>query len=132
MEIRQFRVVVRAHDFDRTCRFYGETLALPRLESWDREDGRGACYQAGSGIVEVVGRPRGEVVVGRDEDFDYQGPQHKMTLTLLVPSAEKAFEELQFREKNIPGGLRRTGDGTMVFETHDPDGVRIVYRQSES
>ena len=28
MEIRQFRVVVRAKSFERTCRFYGETLSL--------------------------------------------------------------------------------------------------------
>ena len=56
MEIRQFRVVVRAADFDRTCRFYGEVLALPRVQNWDREDGRGALYQAGAGIVEVRGR----------------------------------------------------------------------------
>ena len=34
MEIRQFRVVLKARDFDRTCSFYGETLALPRLQSW--------------------------------------------------------------------------------------------------
>ena len=45
MEIRQFRVVLKARDFDRTCSFYGETLALPRLQSWDRESGRGAPTQ---------------------------------------------------------------------------------------
>ena len=43
--------VIRARSFDRTCRFYGEALALPRLQNWDREDGRGALYQAGSGVV---------------------------------------------------------------------------------
>jgi hypothetical protein len=40
MEIRQLRVVVRAKSFERTCRFYGETMSLPRLQNWDREDGR--------------------------------------------------------------------------------------------
>ena len=33
MDIRQFRVVIRAKSFERTCRFYGETLALPRLQT---------------------------------------------------------------------------------------------------
>jgi catechol 2,3-dioxygenase-like lactoylglutathione lyase family enzyme len=130
MEIRQFRVVVKARDFDRTCRFYGEVLALPRLQSWDRESGRGALYQAGAGIIEVLGRAHGSAP-GWDENFDYQGPQHKLTLTVTVPSAEKAYEELQFRERNIPGGLRPDSDGTLVFETHDPDGVKIVFRQSQ-
>ena len=102
MEIRQFRVVVRARSFERTCRFYGQTLSLPRLQSWDRE---------------------------RDESFDYQGPHHKLVLVMLVPSAEKAYEELLQRDRNIPGGLRQDGDGCLIFDTHDPDGVRIVFKQ---
>ncbi len=52
MEIRQFRVVVRAKNFERTCRFYGESLSLPRLQSWDGETSRGATYQAGAGTIE--------------------------------------------------------------------------------
>jgi catechol 2,3-dioxygenase-like lactoylglutathione lyase family enzyme len=132
MEIRQFRVVVRAKSFERTCRFYGESLALPRLQSWDGEASRGAIYQAGSAMIEILGRPAGDNPRVRDEVFEYQGPQQKMTLTFVVPSAEKAYEELLFRDKNIPGGLHREEDGTLIFETHDPDGVRIVYRQAEA
>jgi len=129
MDIRQFRVVVRARSFERACRFYGESLALPRVQSWDREDARGAVFQAGPALVEVLGRPAGSAA-GRDEAFDYQGPQQKMTLTLLVPSAEDAYKELLFRDKNIPGGLRHDEDGSLIFETHDPDGIKIVYRQA--
>lgn len=131
MEIRQFRATVRAADFERTCRFYGTVLALPRVRDWDHEEGRGAQFQAGPAIVEVLGRPQG-FERGRDESFDYQGPQHKMVLIFDVPSAERAYEELIFREKNIPGGLKLVSDGSMVFETHDPDGVRIVLRQQDS
>ena len=129
MDIRQFRVVVRAKRFERTSRFYGESLALPRLQTWEREDGRGAVFQAGSGAIEVLGSPSG--VRFQDEGFAYQGPDHKLTLTLIVPSAEKAFEEISFRERNIPGGLRRDDDGALIFETHDPDGVKIVFKQAE-
>ena len=128
MEIRQFRVILRAHDFDRTCRFYGETLSLPRLQSWDRENGRGALYQAGSGAIEVIGRAHGGEA-GRDESFDYQGPHQKLSVVLNVASAEKAYEELLFRDRNIPGGLQTDASGAMIFETHDPDGVKIVFRQ---
>lgn len=131
MDIRQVRFVLRAKNFDRTCKFYGETLALPRLQSWDREDGRGACFQAGQSVIEIRGRSRDELGDLRDEVYDYQGPSQKITLTVLVPSAEKAYEELHFREKNIPGGLRQDVDGTLIFQTHDPDGVQITYRQTE-
>jgi catechol 2,3-dioxygenase-like lactoylglutathione lyase family enzyme len=130
MEIRQFRVVIRARSFERTCAFYGETLALPRLQNWEREDGRGALYQAGSAVVEVLGRGAGEATRQRDENFDYQGPHHKLVLVLLVPSAEKAYQELLFRDKNIPGGLRQDADGALIFDTHDPDGVRVIFKQS--
>ncbi len=132
MEIRQFRIVVRASDFERSCRFYGEILALPRVQSWDREEGRGALYQAGPGVIEILGRHRTEQRPERDEVYDFQGPRQKMTITVVVPSAEAAYEELIFREKNIPGGLHLDIDGNMVFETHDPDGVKIIFRQSES
>ena len=127
MQIRQFRVVLKAKNFERTSRFYGEVLALPRLQSWDREDGRRALFQAGAGAVEVVGRPRDGKAY--DEDFDYQGPHQKLVLSWIVPSAERAYEELLFRDKDVPGGLRRTGEGGLQFETHDPDGVRILLRE---
>ena len=68
---------------------------------------------------------------GRFEDFDYQGPHQKMEIVLLVPSAEKAYEELIFRNRNIPGGLATDTDGVMTFGTHDPDGVKIVFRQTD-
>lgn len=128
MEIQQTRVVLKARNFDRTTAFYGETLAFPRLSNWEREDSRGACFLAGQAVIEVHGRATAELGDLRDEAYDYQGPDQKMTLTLLVPSAEKAYEELQFRQKNIPGGLRKDVDGTLLFETHDPDGVKICFR----
>ena len=129
MDIREFRVVLRAKHFDRTCRFYGETLALPRLASWERDDSVGALYEAGSGVVEVIGRGAASSA-GRDEAFDYTGPMHELTLTLIVPSAEKTYETLHFRDPNVPGGLRADPDGGLLFETHDPDGVKILFREA--
>ena len=76
-----------------------------------------------------AGRPE-DRAAGRDEVYEYQGPQHKMTLAFVVPSAEQAYDELFFRDKNIPGGLRRDADGNLLFETHDPDGVKILFRES--
>jgi len=129
MDIRQFRVVVRARDFDRTCRFYSETLALPRLQSWDRDGGRGALFAVGTGAIEVHGRPHG-VGGGNDERYDAQGPDQKLVVVLLVASAEKAYEQIIFRDRNVPGGLKKDVEGSLAFETHDPDGVRIVFRES--
>lgn len=126
MEIDQFRTVIRARDFDRSNRFYGEILGLPQLSSWDNERGRGASFQAGTGVIEIVGPARGEEA---DETFNYQGPRHKIEIVLLVPSAQKVYDELIFREKNIPGGLETAEDGSLVFTTHDPDGVGVQFRE---
>jgi catechol 2,3-dioxygenase-like lactoylglutathione lyase family enzyme len=129
MEIRQFRVVVRAKNFESSSRFYGDSLALPRLQTWEREDLRGALFQAGAGVIEVIGRAEDAAPSALDSVFEDQGPTQKIMIVVAVPSAEKAYQELHFRDKNIPGGLHRDGDGSLVFETHDPDGIRILYRE---
>jgi len=126
MEIRQTRVVIRAKVFERTCAFYGTSLALPRITEWEGSAVRGARFQAGGAVIEVLGRPEGLAGPGYDEDFDYQGPSQKMVIELIVPSAEGAYREMLFRDKNIPGGLRTDDRGRLLFETHDPDGVRIL------
>jgi len=126
MEIRQFRVALKSRRFDRTIRFYGEILGLPRVRSWEGKSGRGAQFQAGSGVVEVQGRVRDAEADDRDQAYDYQGPSQKMVVTLVVPSAEGAYERLLLNDRNIPGGLVTRPDGTMAFETHDPDGIKIV------
>lgn len=127
MEIEQFRVRIKARNFERTRHFYGETLALAELETWETENRRGAVFQAGGGLVEVVGRRR--EAAGIDEEFEYRGPVHKISLTLAVPSAQAAYDDIIFRQKNIPGGLHETPDGATVFVTYDPDGVRIEFRE---
>lgn len=132
MEIEQFRVVLQTRDLERTRRFYGTSLSLPELGSWEREGLRGVLYQAGPGQIEVLGRVPGAPRRPDDEAFEYRGPEHEMVLTLFVPSPEKAYEELIFRDRNIPGGLRREDDGSTVFETHDPDGVKVVFRKAGS
>lgn len=125
MEIRQFRVVLKARRFDHTCRFYTDILGLPRLRRWEGKQGRGALFQAGPGVVEVRGRSRDSESSDRNEAFDYQGPAQKMTITLQVASAEKAYERLLLNDRNIAGGLITLPDGSLVFETHDPDGIKV-------
>jgi hypothetical protein len=54
-----------------------------------------------------------------------------MSLVMVVPSAEQAYSECLFRDKNIPGGLRKDDEGHLLFETHDPDGVKVLFLQKE-
>lgn len=122
MEIRELRVTLKAKDFDRTCQFYGGTLALPRLASHDSTEERSARYQAGGAQIEVTGVAR-----GKDRRVGFHPPDAPMVLTLLVASAEEVYNELVFRDRNIPGGLRKDAAGNTIFQTNDPDGVKLIF-----
>ncbi len=132
MEIRQFRITLKARRFEASRRFYGEILGLPQVRAWQGDSERGALFQAGGGFVELRGRAAHLETAERDEAFDYQGPSHKLTLTLVVASAEQAYERLLLRDRNIPGGLTTEAGGGLCFETHDPDGVKVRLREPES
>jgi catechol 2,3-dioxygenase-like lactoylglutathione lyase family enzyme len=129
MEIRQSRVVIRTANFERAMKFYAGALALPQIQSWNRETERGAVFQAGAALIEILGAPAGEDVRLNDERFNAQGPRIQLSLVLDVPSAQQAFDEIFFREKNIPGGLEKDDQGRLTFITHDPDNLRIVFRE---
>jgi catechol 2,3-dioxygenase-like lactoylglutathione lyase family enzyme len=130
MEIEQFRVTLKARVYERTCQFYAQTLALPKLGSWEREDLQGSEFQVGPGVLEVLGRVEGAPRREDDEAFEYRGPDEKLVLTLGVPSPQKAYDEIIFRQKNVPGGMHELEDGSTVFQTRDPDGTKIVFRQT--
>lgn len=130
MEIEQFRVTVKAREFENTCRFYGETLALPQVGEWERTGLAGRLYQAGPAVIEVVGRAPGSPLRPDDAVFEYRGPDQKLVLRVAVPSPRKTYDELIFRNQNIPGGMLEDEDGTAVFQTRDPDGVRIIFHEA--
>lgn len=129
MEIRQFRVLIRTSYYERAVQFYGDALSLPKLDSWDREYGRATLFQAGSAVLEILGPPGSQDSRLTDERFEGQGPKIKLTLVFDVLSAQKADEEIRFRHKNIPGGLRKDDEGRYIFETHDPDGNQVIFRE---
>ncbi|HUF77325.1 MAG TPA: VOC family protein [Thermoanaerobaculia bacterium] len=130
MEIEQLRVTLRTRDLERSRQFYGKTLSLPEVGAWEGEGVRGVLYQAGPGQIEVLGRVPGAPRRAEDDAFEYRGPEHEMELVLLVPSPERVYEELIFRDRNVPGGLRQEDDGSTRFETQDPDGIKIVFRRA--
>lgn len=128
MDIEGFRVTIRARDLEGTCRFYAETLALPKVGSREEGDLVANRYQAGAATIEVIGRAAGSGRRGDDDIFEYRGPDQKMEISLIVDSPQKVYDELIFRNQNIPGGMHELEDGSVVFQTRDPDGVRILFR----
>jgi catechol 2,3-dioxygenase-like lactoylglutathione lyase family enzyme len=43
-------VALATDNFDRMTRFYGQTLAFPVLDEWDRSRGRGRRFDLGKGL----------------------------------------------------------------------------------
>src|SRR3954454_23152316 len=85
MEIRQFRVVVRVSSFERGLKFYGDALALPKIQSWERDDQRGVVFLAGSSLIEMLGPPAGEDPRRGDERYNPQGPRIQVNPGLHQP-----------------------------------------------
>src|SRR4029077_5460929 len=97
--------------------------------SWSRDTERGAVFQAGSALVEVVGPPVNEDPRANEQKYKAQGPRIQAALVFDVASARQAFDEISSRERNIPGGFETDSQGRMTFATHDPDTTRVISRE---
>jgi predicted enzyme related to lactoylglutathione lyase len=129
MEIRQSRVMIRTANFERAMKFYAGALALPQIQSWNRETERGAVFQAGSALIEILGPPAGEDVRLNDERFNSQGPRLQVMIVLEVASAEQARQDIFSRDKSVAGPMTKDDQGRLCFVTSDPDHLRIVFRE---
>ena len=113
MEVLSSRVLVRPADFERSFRFYAETLGLHIYRERGRGSTRGVVFFLGGGFLELSGpsatgtsegvslwlQVRGVDVVGRELE--------EAGMDIIEPPADK------------PWGLRE-------MQVRDPDGLRIV------
>lgn len=113
MEVLSSRVLLRPADFDRSLRFYAETLSLHVYREWGNGTTKGVVFFLGGGFLELSGSsdtPRSE----------------KVSLWLQVRDVDAVGRELEDRGVEIvelpvdkPWGLRE-------MRVQDPDGVRLV------
>ena len=119
MEARQFRFVAFARDFSRTVEFYESKLGMGRIESWDRDDGKGALLSAGgNAVVEVLGAAGDGIDRSR-------GAVSGVMLSLEVDSTD------EWRARLAGAGLECSpladrAWGHRDFSVRDPDGVVVT------
>ena len=113
MEVLSSRVLLQPTDFERSFRFYSETLGLHVYREWGSEANRGVVFFLGGGFLELSGSSRTR-------------SSGNVSLWLQVRDVDAVRRELEAAGVDIveppvdkPWGLRET-------RVRDPDGVRIV------
>jgi predicted enzyme related to lactoylglutathione lyase len=113
MEVLSSRVLLHPVDFERSFRFYAESLGLHVYREWGSGPSRGAVFFLGGGFLELSGSSR-------------------------TTASENTRLWLQVRDVNAVGG--EVGDagveiiepptdkpwGLREMQIRDPDGLRIV------
>jgi hypothetical protein len=103
--------------FDDMVRFYGETLDLPKLESWDRPNGRGQRFDLSGLRLEILdnGRERQPLGLG--------SPADRIHVVIEVDDVFHARKRLPV-ETAVP---IYTSWGACLFQIRDPDGVAVTF-----
>ena len=113
MEVLSSRVLVRPTDFERSFRFYAESLGLHVYREWSSGSTRGVVFFLGGGSLELSGSSG-------------TGASESVSLWLQVPDVDAVGHELEEAGVEIielptdkPWGLRE-------MQVRDPDGLKIV------
>jgi predicted enzyme related to lactoylglutathione lyase len=113
MEVLSSRVLLRPTDFERSFRFYAQTLGLHIYREWGVGFMRGVVFFLGGGFLEL-------------SDSSDAASSEKVSLWLQVRDVDAVGHELKAAGVEIleppvdkPWGLRE-------MRIQDPDGVRLV------
>jgi predicted enzyme related to lactoylglutathione lyase len=113
MEVLSSRVLLHPVDFERSFRFYAESLGLHVYREWGSGSSRGAVFFLGGGFLELSGSSR---TTGSENtrlwlqvrDVNAVGREFRdVGVEIIEPPTDK------------PWGLRE-------MQIRDPDGLRIV------
>jgi predicted enzyme related to lactoylglutathione lyase len=113
MEVLSSRVLVRPTDFQRSLRFYAESLGLHVYRQWSSGSTRGVVFFLGGGFLELSGSSP----TGASENVGLW--MQVRDLDALGQELEEAGVEIIELPTDKPWGLRE-------MQIRDPDGMSIV------
>jgi uncharacterized glyoxalase superfamily protein PhnB len=118
----QFRFAYFTPEYDATVAFYRDDLELTVLESWDRgTDDRGTLFEAASGIIEVLLRPKSQ---SPSHLFDERRPQGAF-MVIEVTDVEQAYQRAVARRLSIQQELTTQPWGHRSFCLREPNGLTL-------
>jgi catechol 2,3-dioxygenase-like lactoylglutathione lyase family enzyme len=113
MEVLSSRVLLHPNDFERSLRFYSESLGLHIYREWGSGSNRGVVFFLGGGFLELSGS-------------SHTTANENVGLWLQVRDVDAVGDALKVTREDVielptdkPWGLRE-------MQIRDPDGLRIV------
>jgi predicted enzyme related to lactoylglutathione lyase len=116
VEVLSSRVLLRPVDFERSFRFYAETLGLHVYREWGGGSARGVVFFLGGGYLELSGRA------------DTARPAN-LRLWMQVRDVDAAVAELAAGGVDVFDGPVDKPWGLREAWLHDPDGHEIAVIQ---
>ena len=116
MEILSSRVLFRPADYDRSVRFYRDSLGLAIA----REYPGGTVFFAGQSLIELA---------GHSEPASLTCAKFSGALWLQVRDLNRTQEELRDRGVVIAREARREPWGLHEMHIVDPDGITLIFVQ---
>ncbi|MFN8221911.1 MAG: VOC family protein [Gaiellales bacterium] len=110
------RVLVGTTGYERSSAFYRETLGFPLHEEWKDPDGRGALFDSGAGMIEVV----------EDSPDHPAAPVQGVSIAIEFAGVDALYARL--REEVSP--VEEIGDrpwGHRSFALVDPNGLKLTF-----
>ena len=114
MEVLSSRVLLRPRHFERSLRFYAETLGLRVYREYGSGEGRGVVFFLGGGFLELSGS-------GSEVTPDSVG------IWLQVPDLAATEADLVAGGVEVTQGARLMPWGLLELWAKDPDGLRLVF-----
>jgi catechol 2,3-dioxygenase-like lactoylglutathione lyase family enzyme len=111
-------VALATDNFDRMTRFYGQTLAFPVLDEWDRSRGRGRRFDLGKGLkLELLDNQR------EAKPLLISCLGDRLHIVVEVIDIYRARAGLSIQSPDV----QRVSWGALLFQIKDPDGTPITY-----
>ena len=116
MEVLSSRVLLHPVDFERSLRFYAESLGLHIYREWGSGSSRGAVFFLGGGFLELSGSSR---TTASEASENTRLWLQVRDVNAVVSQVGDAGIEIIEPPTDKPWGLRE-------MQIRDPDGLRIV------
>ena len=113
MEVLSSRGLLQPTDFEKSFRFYSETLGLHVYREWDSEANRGVVFFLGGGFLELSRFSRTRI-------------SGNVSLWLQVRDVDAVGRRLKDAGVEVLGEATDKPWGLREMAIRDPDGMRLV------